>query len=117
MFEVHGQYIRVSRGDTGLITFAFEGIELGENDLAVFTVKRRSGGTVLEKVIEPEENQIFVPFTNEETEKMREGEYEWDLRVALDAETDAEGRITGGREVLTPWPPSKFEITKVVGSV
>lgn len=117
MFDVMGRTIRVSRGDTGLIRFAIEGVDLTANDLCVFTVKRRSGGTVMEKVIEPEDGAYLVPFTNEETEKMQVGEYEWDIRIALDAVTDGEGRVTGGREIITPWPPAVLKIAKAVGSV
>lgn len=117
MFEVSGRSIRISRGDTGLIAFDAEGTALSEKDLAVFTVRRQSGGIVMEKVIAPEGNRLLVPFTNEETEALCEGEYVWDIRVVLDAETDAEGRVTGGREVITPLPPSPLKIMKVVGRV
>ena len=116
MFDVMGRTIRISRGDTGLIRFSAEGLELTEKDLCVFTVKRRSGGTVLEKVIEPEENAYLIPFTNAETE-IPVGDYEWDIRIALDAVTDGTGRVTGGREVITPWPPATLRITKAVGNV
>lgn len=117
MFEVSGRSIRISRGDTGLIAFDAEGTELSENDLAVFTVRRQGGGIAMEKVIAPEGNRLLVPFTNEETEALREGEYVWDIRVVLGAETDAEGRVTGGREVITPLPPSPLKIMKVVGRI
>ena len=116
MFDVLGRTIRVSRGDTGVIRFAAEGIDLTENDLCVFTVKRRSGGTVIEKVIEPEENVYLIPFTNADTE-IPVGDYEWDIRIALDAKTDGNGRVTGGREIITPWPPATLRIAKAVGSV
>lgn len=117
MFDVLGRTIRISRGDTGVIRFLADGIELTANDLCVFTVKRRSGSVVMEKVIAPEENAYFIPFTNEETERMQADDYLWDIRIALDAVTDDTGRVTGGREVLTPWAPGVFKIVKVVGSV
>lgn len=116
MFDVLGRTIRISRGDTGLIRFSAEGIDLTEKDLCVFTVKRRSGGTVMEKVIEPEEGAYLIPFTNADTE-IPVGDYEWDIRIALDAELDGTGRVTGGREVLTPWPPATLRIVKAVGNV
>ena len=53
MFEVSGRSIRISRGDTGLIAFDAEGTALSEKDAAVFTVRRQSGGIVMEKVIAP----------------------------------------------------------------
>lgn len=116
MFDVLGRTIRISRGDTGLIRFAAEGAELSEKDLCVFTVKRRSGGTVMEKVIEPEEGAYLIPFTTADTE-IPVGDYEWDIRIALDAVTDGTGRVTGGREIITPWPPATLKIVKAVGSV
>lgn len=116
MFDVLGRTIRISRGDTGLIRFAAEGIALTEKDLCVFTVKRRTGGTVMEKVIEPEEGAYLIPFTNADTE-IPIGDYEWDIRIALDAVTDGTGRVTGGREIITPWPPATLKIVKAVGSV
>lgn len=116
MFDVLGRTIRISRGDTGLIRFAAEGVDLTEKDLCVFTVRRRNGGTVLEKVIEPEENAYLIPFTNEDTE-IPVDDYEWDIRIALDAVTDNTGRVTGGREIITPWAPATLKIVKAVGSI
>ena len=66
-------------------------------------------------MIEPEDNSYLVPFTNEETERMQVGEYEWDIRIALDAVTDDEGRVTGGREIITPWGPAPMRIVKAGG--
>lgn len=117
MFEVNGRMIRISRGDTGLITFEVEGIELTENDRAVFTVKRRSGGVVIQKVIEPEENKILVPLVNEDTDKLRPDTYEWDIRYVIEAVEDTDGSVTDGREVLTPFPPGDFKIERTVGNV
>lgn len=117
MFEVNGRMIRISRGDTGLITFDVEGITLTDADRAVFTVKRHGGGMVMQKVIEPEGSRIIVPFVNEDTEHIRPGVYEWDIRYVLDAVEDAEGRVTDGREVLTPYLPGEFRIERTVGDV
>lgn len=117
MFDVLGRTIRVSRGDTGVIRFLAEGIELTDNDLCVFTIRRKSGGTAMEKVVAPEENAYYIPFTNEETERFPVDDYEWDIRVVLDVVKDDAGRVTGGREVLTPWAPGVFKVVKVVGNV
>lgn len=117
MFEVMGGTICVSRGDTGLIRFqADDGITLGEADRGVFTIRRRRGALMLEKVIVPEGNEFLVPFANEETE-IPAGDYEWDIRVVLDAQLDEAGRVTGGREVITPFLPGRFRVVKAVGSV
>lgn len=117
MFEVSGRMIRLSRGDTGLITFEVDGLNLTEKDRAVFTVKRRGGGVVLQKVIEPEGNRVLVPFVNEDTEKLRPDVYEWDIRYVIEAVEDEEGRVTNGREVLTPFLPGDFKVERTVGAV
>lgn len=117
MFDVMGQMIRVTHGDTGMIRFrAGDRLELGENDCGVFTIRRRKGGTVLEKVIAPEENAFLMPFTHEETE-IPADDYEWDIRIILDAKKDETGRVTGGREVITPFGPGLFRIERAVGNV
>ncbi len=117
MFTVTGRTIRLSRGDTGIIPFRVEGVTLTDADRAVFTVKRRSGAVLIQKVIAPQENIFYVPFVNEETDGWREGEYSWDIRIVLEAVMDAAGRVTDGREVITPWAPGRFEVVKVVGEI
>lgn len=117
MFTISGRAIRLSRGDTGIIPFRVEGVTLSEKDRAVFTVRRPTGAALLQKVIAPEGNVFYVPFTNEETDGWKTGSYEWDLRIALDAVMDAQGRVTDGREVITPWAPGKLEVVKVVGEI
>lgn len=117
MFTVSGRTIRLSRGDTGVIHFAVEGKGLTDEDRAVFTIRRRSGAMLLQKVIPPVDGAFFVPFTNDETDGWQPGEYSWDIRIALGAVTDENGRVTDGREVITPFPPSRLEVVKVVGEV
>ena len=117
MFEANGRSIRLSAGDTGIIGFEVEGVQVGKNDLAVFTVRRRSGELMMEKVIPPEENVYRMPFLNTDTEKWREGEYMWDLRIALDAQKDAQGHVTDGRAVITPSMPGVLRIVRVVGKI
>lgn len=117
MFEAKGNRIRISRGDTGVLTFAATGTELTENDRAVFTIRRRNGGVVMEKIAVPQENRVQIPLTNEETQEMREGDYQWDIRYALDAVLDGDGRVTDGREVITPMLPGVLTIEKVVGTI
>ena len=90
---------------------------MGENDLAVFTVRKQNGELMMEKVLPPEDNVYMLPFLNPDTEQWREGEYMWDLRIALDAQTDAQGHVTDGREVITPFPPGVLRIVKVVGRI
>lgn len=90
---------------------------LTDKDRAVFTVRRPTGATLIQKVIAPEKDIFYVPFTNEETDGWKAGVYEWDIRIALDAVLDEQGRVTDGREVITPWAPGKLEVVKVVGEI
>lgn len=117
MFETNGRTIRLSAGDTGIIGFEVKGTALAEGDLAVFTVRRRSGEMMMEKVLTPEDNVLKVPFLNADTERWREGEYLWDLRIVLGARTDADGHVTDGREVITPFAPGALRVMKAVGRI
>lgn len=90
---------------------------LTDGDRAVFTVRRKSGAVLIEKVIAPMDGIFYVPFVNEETDGWRPDVYSWDLRIALEAEMDEAGSVIDGREVITPWPPSRLEVVKVVGEV
>lgn len=94
-----------------------EGVTLTEADRAVFTVKRMSGAVLIQKVIAPEDNTFYVPFINDETDGWKEGEYSWDIRIALEAVLDPAGRVTDGREIITPWAPGRLEVVKVVGKI
>ena len=117
MFTVSGRTIRLSRGDTGIIPFRVEGVTLTDADRAVFTVRRRTGTVLVQKVIAPEKDIFYVPFINDETDGWKVGEYSWDIRIVLGAVMDAEGKVKDGREVITPWMPSRLEVMKVVGEV
>lgn len=117
MFETNGRTIRLSAGDTGIVGIEVEDMQVGEGDLAVFTVRRRNGELMMEKVLSPENNVYKVPFLNADTERWRAGEYLWDLRIALDAQTDEQGHVTDGREVVTPFAPGVIRIERVVGRI
>jgi len=116
MFDVNGYQIRISRGDTGLLTLCAEGgIEMTQDDRAVLTIRRRSGAPILEMSAVPDENnRVQFGFTHEMTERWQPGVYEWDVRYVLGAEMHGE-EVTGGREVATPIPPSEFIVTRTVG--
>lgn len=123
MFDVSGTQITITAGDTGLLTLSVrtgDGLYVpGENDRAVFTVREQAGArAALEKVLVPDgEGRVRIALTNADTERLRAGSYLWDVRYALDAELDAKGNVTGGREVITPLPPSPFVVMKAVGDV
>ena len=118
MFEANGTMIRISRGDTGLLRIMPEPLRMGEDDRAVFTIARRGGGILMEKILKAEaDGALLIPFTNDETEDMPVGDYEWDIRIVLDARLDAQGRPTDGREVIMPMRIGRIKIMKVVGEV
>ena len=103
------------RGDTALISFEIEGRMPAPEDRVVMAIRRASGGLVLEMVSTVEVGKpVQFLLTHEDTERMREGDYEWDVRYVTNAVLDAEGRVTGGEEVATYYQTSPLEITKVV---
>lgn len=117
MFDVIGRRIVLSPGDTGVVSFVPEDMQVGEGDRAVFTVSGRGGRLMLEKVAAPEGNVFHVPFLSGDTDSWRAGEYLWDIRVVRSAVVDEGGRVTDGAEVITPFPPSPLVIAKAVGRV
>ena len=117
MFEIHARSIRLSRGDTGVIPVRTKGVVLTDADRAVFTVRRRTGAILTQKVAAPQGDVFYIPFLNEETGGWQPGQYEWDVRIVLEAKIEADGSVTDGREVITPWMPGRFEVVKVVGEV
>lgn len=117
MFRVRGHTIEVSAGDTGVIRFLASGVALTRADRAVFTVRKRSGETVIEKIAVPQGNEIRIPFVNADTEHLAADTYAWDIRYVLEAQMDESGAVTDGREVITPMAPGVMHVMKVVGSV
>lgn len=119
MFDVSGLRIRITQGDSGLLTLCTRAkFAFSENDKAVFTVRRPGGGTLLTAVLTPDaEGKVQVPFLNRETEGWRPGAYEWDVRYVLDAVQDEDGTVTDGREVITPMRPAVLEVLRAVGSI
>lgn len=61
MFSVNGGQVLLTAGDTGLLA-------------------------VIEKTLTPEEDgRVLLRFAHEDTEKLAQAEYVWDIRFALDA--------------------------------
>ena len=120
LFELKGKRILATRRDTGLIRLVPrpDGYIPTQEDRAVFTVCDRSGEHVLaEKTILPEEDgSVFVPFTQEDTLALETGIYLWSVRYALEAVTDEKGKVTGGREMITPFAPGMLCVTEVIGT-
>ena len=119
MFDVSGLHIRITQGDSGLLTLQPRGrCAFTDADRAVFTVRRASGGALMTAALIPDgEGRVQVPFLSRETAKWRPGVYEWDVRYVLDAEEDGDGNVTGGREVITPMRPAALEVLRAVGSI
>lgn len=121
MFDITGTTITLTAGDTGLFGAAPEadGYRPTAADRAVFTVRERPGGRkLLEKVLVPEaDGAVLVPLLHEDTERLRAGAYVWDIRYVLNAQTDAQGGVTGGREVITPFTPGTMTVMEAIGSV
>lgn len=127
MFEVTGTSVRLTQGDSGLMTLVVDGVTLTENDRAVFTLAKalrgngeykKIGPTVLEAVLVPDvkRNAFQMPFVSSETETLLVGQYLWDVRIYIDAQLAEDGRVTDGREVITPFPPGMFTIERTVGT-
>ena len=106
VFRVSGSQITITAGDTALMAICPDetGYVPTENDRAIFTARERPGRrALLEKVLVPEaDGVVLVPFESEDTEKLREREYCWEVRYALDAVEDEAGKIVGWRERITP---------------
>ena len=119
MLDVNGLCVRITRGDSGLLTIRTRGNHaFTERDRAVFTVRRRGGGVLMCTVLTPDgRGQVQVPFESKETEGFKPGMYEWDIRYVLDAVIGEDGTVSGGREVITPMRPGEFEVLKAVGKV
>lgn len=125
LFEVNGTRIRLTQGDSGLLTIDVSGVKLTENDRAVFSMCKalrgdgrwkKMGAQFLEAVLTPDVRRgVFqMPFVSSDTEKWPAGRYLWDVRVVLDA-VETDGRVTDGREVFTPFPPGEMTIERTVG--
>ncbi len=118
MFHAHGTTIFITRGDTGVLTLIAEGHAFAAGDRAVFTVRRPGGVTLMETVMTPEEDgRIQIGFDHGMTERWRPGCYAWDVRYVLDAAVDEQGRVTGGREVITPMRPGELHVLEAVGKI
>lgn len=117
MFEATGNELRVTRGDTGLLTISTSGTELTDADRAVMTARKKGGGVLFRKTAVPEDNCVQFAFGNAETEKWKPGSYEWDVRFALGA-VIVGGEVTNGREIVTPaGMPGRLTVLDAVGVI
>ena len=120
MFEIKGRRIRLTRGDTAQIVIEADGLAFTDADRAVLAVKREADDrpALLEKTATPDENGVCVfRLENEDSEDIEPGAYTWDVRFVIGAVLDTDGRVTGGRQVITPFEPSEFTILGAVADV
>lgn len=121
MFCVKDGVIRITRGDTGTITIHLrKGSEFEPaRDRVIFEVMRE--GTrerLIHKVLTPTvEGTVTLDLSHETTRDFAPGDYIWDVRIALGAQLDEWGRITGASEVLTPFAARRLEVRKAVGEL
>lgn len=117
MFEVKDRRIIISRGDTALLTIVSTGRVLTMYDAVLLTVSHKRYGTIVQSIQIPDnEGKTYFAFMNQETCKWYPAEYDWDIRVVLDAIIDGD-EIIGGRDVTTPFSGDKFIVRNTVGDV
>lgn len=117
MFKVENRRILLSRGDTAVLTFVSTGRTLSPDDAVMMTVQNKRFGTIFHSVQTPDaEGKTVFAFMNQETVNWNAGEYDWDIRVVLDAKIE-NGEIVGGRDVTTPLPGDKFIVHRTIGDV
>ena len=118
MFIVDGMSIKMTAGDTGAFVMHVAGYDFGENDYLLFTIKTGSGGVVIYREYQPDENgDILVCFYNSETEGYGAGTYYWDVRIVINAYRDENNKIVNGDQVITPYEPMTFELVNPIGTV
>lgn len=117
MFKVENRRILLSRGDTAVLTFVSTGRTLSPDDAVMMTVQNKRFGTIFHSVQTPDaEGKTVFAFMNQETVNWNAGEYDWDIRVVLDAKIE-NGEIVSGRDVTTPLPGDKFIVHRTIGDV
>ncbi|MGN0996468.1 MAG: hypothetical protein ACI4PG_06145 [Candidatus Ventricola sp.] len=111
--------IAITRGDSGLLTITAQSdYQFTQADRAVFTVKDGSRVVKRETVTPEADGRVQIAFRSAETEKWTAGRaYKWDIRYVLEAVTDETGRVTDGREVITPIHPQRLTVIEAVGDV
>ena len=121
MFRVNGNQIAITAGDTALMAICPDetGYVPTENDRAIFTVRERpERRALIEKTIAPEADGRFVVcFENEDTAKLKPREYVWDVRLAIQATVDENGKVTDAEQIITPCPPGIVFVLAAIGEL
>lgn len=119
MFELDGTRIRLTQGDTGILTINAKASEhvFTDADKAVFTARKQSGSLLVEMVLQPEaDGRVQIPFTSDLSDGWKPGDYKWDIRYVIGAVME-NGRVVDGAEVITPMTPGTLTIVEAVGRV
>lgn len=121
MFRVNGNQIAITAGDTALMAICPDetGYVPTANDRAIFTVRERpKRRALIEKTIAPEADGRFVVcFENEDTAKLKPREYVWDVRLAIQANVDENGKVTDAEQIITPCPPGIVFVLAAIGEL
>ena len=117
MFNVEGNTITLSRGDTGTVTIGVSGYTFGSNDRALFTVA--GGGEVkMRRELPIVDGVVTIEFVNSDTDSLNAGNYSWDIRFVMNPMYDQEsGLIYDGDEVNTPELPMPLVLLPTVGQI
>ena len=118
MFQVDGDTITLSRGDTGSVDFRATGYTFTEEDRALFTVKSAEGTIIKQNAYPIDSSGLFtVYFLNAETDYLAPGIYSYDVRYVIGPAYDSEGRIVDGDQVITPKTPKQLILLGTVGQI
>lgn len=118
MFQVDGNTITMSRGDTGSVVIKATGHTFASEDRALFTVKSPEGTIVKQEAYPINENGAFtVYFLNAETDYLTPGSYTYDVRYVIGPIYDSDGAIVDGDQVITPKLPQPIILLTTVGSI
>ena len=112
--------ITMHRGDTGSITFTVTGYDFSDVTCkALFSLKKAKSGEVVKDEVYSigSSGQFTVEFSNEDTDYLAPGNYEYDVRVVINPTLDGNGKITSGDVVRTPYDPIPVEIRRTVGEI
>ena len=121
MFRVSGNQISITAGDTALMAICPDetGYVPTANDRAIFTVRERPlRRALIEKTIAPEADGRFVVcFESEDTARLKPREYVWDVRLAIQATVDENGKVTDAEQIITPCPPGILFVMAAIGEL
>lgn len=116
MFQINGDNIILSLGDTASFDVSATGYEFASNDRALFTVKASDGRIVYQKAYALEDGVFRVEFHNEDTDSLTPGSYSYDVRYIMNPVYN-DGKIVDGDQVITPKTASTITLLSVVGEV